>query len=856
MKSNYLKVLEPYIFLVTFFIFNSTFSQLETKEQDPVKNIRERYDNYWFATNNSKKLNVETKSYANHLETKTKQTIRQFKKLDLTFRFNEIYTLGRSAKHKKTIEDKKDITLIKTLINSTFGALPIAYATPGINGNSNTFYKSKEIEEILINSLEYMYSRGFKKGFYIERKELGPRKDNQADFTTYQLRLSGYCQTIMVLKEELKKRGLYSKYLDILKYIADPKIIHRFYGTSRLEYFLNSDGLRNAIDRIIPYALTLDDSKLALEQFSLLKKIMDSSMTIRSDWSDTIKPDGSPYHHLGIYASAYTTGFINEVGTALYFLQNTKFMPSDQSIQNFASILESMAPLVETVPFGLRGRMPETSFAASKAIHGYLAASNVNHKALVNVKNTYKYLEKLDKLPAIGTRSKPLRGLGFLELQDNLVDFKGSTVSAGQKHYTYGGLFLKQTENWTAAVKGFNKNFWDYEASNTENVFGQQMNYGVLNIFKRTKNRFVDKENGVDFKNGWDWYRMPGATAMHLPIVKRKKRLPHRSFSKKEILGSASIKNAAVFGFELQEIPFEEQATKPLTATKSYFFFKNRIIAIGTNINKQENIASLPVETTIFQTLNKNGIALINDKQIKQENVTLKLSSDNWLEDTVGNMYFIPKSKTKTLLKLSHKTQDSRDHSNRKETNGEYTTAWLDHSALPKNQDYEYLVYPFPKETITKKEKKKIKKSYTVISKNKKLHAVKDNISGASAYIFYTPFDNIKAKNGQVISSDKPIAIVTNKINNTLSVGISSANLGLTTPSEHFTFGQLVKIRYRDQVIPNTVVKIAIKGSWKLTEASKNNIIVLDNKDDKTYLQFELTNGMVENYNLIQINNL
>ena len=260
-----------------------------------------------------------------------------------------------------------------------------------------------------------------------------------------------------------------------------------------------------------------------------------ANIAIKPGVRDTIKPDGTGYHHATAYVGAYSPFAFEAMAQLLYLLRGTGFY-SSENVEALKLALQSYRVMVHryTVSTAFRGRLikgagESPSVAVAKAM-AFLAHpdgvddADMRSRFAEFFDTTYFYED--GKLASLyrGHRGIPIRGLGSFRL---IADLQSLHTQAGEtpagvwiKPYAAGAFFRR--DDWLVTAKGFSQYFWDYEGplDTEENSFGQNWAYGLLQVFSAGQ-PISEKGSGYDYFNGWDWYHVPGTTASHYPIEER-----------------------------------------------------------------------------------------------------------------------------------------------------------------------------------------------------------------------------------------------------------------------------------------------------------------------------------------------
>ena len=269
----------------------------------------------------------------------------------------------------------------------------------------------------------------------------------------------------------------------------------------------------------------------------------------------------------------------------------------------------------------------------------------------------------------------------------------------------FAALSVHRRKDWVATAKGFNKYVWDFENKpNKENVYGLYASHGALLIANSEALLSVH-----DVDNGWDWAKIPGTTSIALDLADMNMG-GGRFFGQRDLAGGLTFKGTyplgnGVFGMDFNQ-PSYGLATSDwrhnivFKFKKSFFFFQNLIVGLGSHISAQ-NTNSKIVQTTLFQDKLIDGVSSSKIK-VNGEDKTYSDMANAYtpnkanvayttLTDAKGNFYYIP-GNSKTSLKVHLKDQNSKTDNGKTDTTGRYATAWFDHSSSPNNVKYQYAV--------------------------------------------------------------------------------------------------------------------------------------------------------------------
>jgi chondroitin-sulfate-ABC endolyase/exolyase len=321
-------------------------------------------------------------------------------------------------------------------------------------------------------------------------------------------------------------------------------------------------------------------------------------------------------------------------------------------------------------------------------------------------------------------------------------------------------------------------------------------------------------------RDGWDWNRFPGGTAIHLPFELLDSPLPGTLMERNDsrFPGVSSLEGMnGCLAFTYVEKD-RKNFCAGATATKSVFCFDNRIIHIGTGIT---NRSQYPTETTIYQLAlaDKTEEVDINDIYSGAFPYSYSVTDHGQvvLTDTKGNFYII---KDGYGLTVEKKSQVSPSDEMKDDGRGEFITAYLNHGISPSEASYEYMLLVKPS---TKEVKAASKKApYAVIQADNFAHVVKDNATGITAYIIYKEYKG----DGTLVATADPETIVMErtKEDGSTVMSVCTPDLGIT--QKGYTTSQ------SSQVIMRTVV---LYGEYKLDgEYSDVKAVAADGKTTVT----------------------
>ncbi len=306
---------------------------------------------------------------------------------------------------------------------------------------------------------------------------------------------------------------------------------------------------------------------------------------------------------------------------------------------------------------------------------------------------------------------------------------------------------LKLRREEASPTKSFSKFFWQSEHF----VFQRPNFYTTVRMFS-TRNKNMEKPyngpgktthhradgtnylmlKGDEYHNIWavyDWQKISGTTIMQKPELPAPDEIQKEGLT--DFVGAVSdgLYGATAFDFKS---PHDN-----LDAKKSWFFFDDEYVCLGSGINSRPN---LPVYTTINQVLLRSDVSVMqNDKIKKIPKGNRNMDNVKWVHhDQVG--YILTKPAT---INISNQAEQGRwsDITDQKNISDEIVTKEVfllgfNHGNSPKDTSYQYIVVPDVSEQELK-ETASYNRNIDIISNTPDIQAVKNNKSGICQLIFY-----------------------------------------------------------------------------------------------------------------------
>lgn len=552
--------------------------------------------------------------------------------------------------------------------------------------------------------------------------------------------------------------------------------------------------------------------------------------------NDAFKADGSAYHHCNNYP-AYATGGLTGATNMIYLLSHTGFAVSELAHQTVKEVLLTMRFYCNkrSFPLSMSGRHPNGKGELVPAHYATMAlAGSPDREQEIDADMAGAYLRLTEK---------PYKCSKQEEQFTTLLSAKGFTpeqAPEGNKAMGYACVSVQRRNNWSAVARGHSRYLWAAEHYRGANLFGRYLAHGSLQIMTAPQGEEVSSTSGGWQEEGFDWGRIPGTTAIHLPVDQLEANIlnvdvfsgyEEMLYSDEAFAGGLSQEGInGNFGMKLHE---HDKYNGSHRARKSYHFFDGTIVCLGSDIENTNS--DYPTETTIFQLAVKNDA----DRNFWKEK-DYKGNEKYWI-DPVGTSYYTPVA-TKFEKNFP---QYSRMQNTGKKTIGDWVTLTVDHGKAPQGASYEYAILPRTDQATMKAFVRK--PSYKVLQKDRNAHIVRDLKSNTTSYVLFETSDVLPKSLIQKV--DTSCLIMLREDGQEAVLTVCQPDLALYRgPSDDLYDEQGKRIERSiysrpwignpSQPIP---VRIELKGEWDTEQTPYCKIISSDAQ--KTVLEFTCTDA-------------
>lgn len=696
---------------------------------------------------------------------------------------------------------------------------------------SSNIQDSNELEEMFIALLDNMYEQGFAEG-----SGLGT-----VHHLGYAFR--DYYKAIFLMRDIVKKSGRLERTQKSMSWFSGMGRI--FYENCEAEGS-NMDVLNTLIQGMLTSILVMDNDgrKVALmKQFS---RWLAFSISPKPGLKGPFKIDGSGYHHCNLYP-AYTLGGLQGSTPVIYFLSGTGFRLSEKEHELMKKVVLNLRLYSNKYEWlvSLSSRHPKGS--------GQHCSFDVLPFKFLALAGAPDGSQKVDQEMA----SAYLRLVNDIEDETALyfreMDIIAEDDLSGHWTLNYGALAIHRRGNWLVGARGHSRYIWANESYKNANLFGRYITHGHIQIMGSGEP--VNNRDSGYVQEGWDWNSWPGTTTVHLPVEQLKSDVKNVDtfsgfeemlLSDETYAGGLNLQNEnGMFAMKLHEHPKYEGSHR---ARKSAFFFNNRVICLGSNIENTN--AHYSTRTTLFQNhlTNKDEPLYINSCEeitgLHYKN-TLDIKNPIWMMDNKGNGYYLPANQ-KVTVKRS--LQYSKAQNTGEDKEGTFAKAYLEHGKAPKTGQYEYMILVKVSledaKNLEEAMRSKATQIYTVLQKDYHAHIVKDHETSITGYALFEPCEAINKE--LVVSVDTPCMLMTREMEEEVILSLCDPDLRLyegIDESQYDIDGNRKEVSIYSRTWKNNPSKvhtltIKVKGSLDLVEKQENCRVIKKDKN-MTTLEFD-----------------
>ncbi len=681
-----------------------------------------------------------------------------------------------------------------------------------------------------------------------------------------------YCQPLILMKKELQQAGKFQPLLKCLRRALGVKNFYALYPK------FNMDVANTELLARLCIILTSDNPKQKYADLKALQRWL----TLSAQGYGEIKPDGCFYHHNQPY-SGYVIPAIPPLVECVALLNGSDFesVAMDKIIRKFLWNMHFFTNF-DAWPFFFNGRWPAHDARIKSLINTYaIMAKLADHETGATfdplMAGIYMYYTRV-------YNSDPMKDQNYAEFASRNVK---PDKPEGNLSLPYAVASFHRRDNWLAAVRGQRKDFLSYESYSSwgwESALARYTNYGILMLVTEpAKFRPVSQTaSGLVFDEGWNWNYLPGTTTRVLPPEKLVTHFVVEEgapYDENFALG-CSLNGNGIFGLKLHEtVPsrtgpprswYGEREFKRLIehsgydesfkARKSYFFFNNRIVVLGSGI--QNNDSDHKTITTLFQHVlipEEQEKFVCSDPDCKRAFPIKKtIKGEVILVDKNTNGYYIPAGNDMIKIHrgINPGAKAVRTAPFYVKTSGNTELAYFDHGTSPDNKGYQYCVVigaDTRKMVDFVEVQKSSKPYYSILQKNCKAHILCDRLSQTTGYVVFEKSDKMP---GPLYATSRPSLIMLQETHDgklSLSAAVPNFGPGFGNDSylrEYKNF-KLMDGEYMDSLyLQGVKLTLALRGKWRPASFNDNilfrRVALLPDGSFVTLFDIHCRNGIAE----------
>ncbi|MEF3304525.1 chondroitinase family polysaccharide lyase [Paenibacillus sp. GYB003] len=649
----------------------------------------------------------------------------------------------------------------------------------------------------------------------------------------------GYFHAFFLMREELRASGRLEREMAAVHWFLN---VGKTYGVPGVDYTeTTADEVRTRFVYKLQYVLAMDDTPEKVRHMEGLLAWMNHALAVAPGYAGTIKRDYMGFHHRGVYMSAYAPNAYHTAALIAYLLHGTPFALASESVGNVKQALLTLRTVTNKydVPVGISGRFPTQGGITNEILPAYaymaIAGDPVDTEMAGAFMRLWEpesvYLKEKLFPEASSDGVQYIDTIGGLQLMLELADrgFAAEKSPEGFWVKPSSALAVLRRGDWMVSTKGWSQYVFDFEAhgprqagsvhkfTEGENVYGRYISYGAMQIFA-SGSPVNAPDSGYAPDEGWDWRRWPGTTAKRVPLEEMKVgrggsasgmfNEHTRSFSDETFAGGVSCEDRdGLFAMKLHDTVFD----RSFRAIKSYFYFGDEIVALGSNIRCAD--AERRVETTLFQCRlpDPHTPVVVQSERIAQLPYIWPNASGGPVRftDPCGNGYVVADA---SKLHIERDVQHSIDHRGVEATSGEYAVAWIDHGPVPEDGEYEYavLVQTTPERLAAYANDV----PYRVVRKDEAAHIVEHTVMQAFGYAVFD--ETVRLPDGPLRMASAPIAAFVKRSGGGLIVSVADPDLRLP---------KLANQRMDDRTAwtesEPAKVAVELRGRWSIVRQTK-----------------------------------
>lgn len=666
-----------------------------------------------------------------------------------------------------------------------------------------------------------------------------------------------YTPAVFVMRKELKETGrltptLIEDYQDRFGYKQRIFYGYSYYirESSEIPHKWREDETGEDIDylritslRLIMMALLEKDDRVRVRDMqSIQKYFSEIALTYSPAIKDGFKPDGVNYHHWG-WIDQYGLSALIRLSKIYYVMAKTEFQLSENAykIMHEQLYAQDMRSLWNIVPKTTSGKSGEPyqdggNLQEHPERYGYMALAGSPDGSEEIDKNMARiFLRAMKDQRMSGDYG--LTAFAF-QTEKDLIDkgYRPVPMPSGHQTLSYGCVAVHRRDNWLLTMKGTSKFQYVKESADPWTTY---LGYGLIDIndTTHTRDQMAKLSNDIGTA-GYDWRKYPGTTTIHFSDYNKVKYTGwKRYYTDQTFVGGITQDDNGAFVLRLHKGP--NKSLDSFYADKSWFFFDQYVVALGSNINN--DVTDDVTGTTLYQDaiVSSDNTYFNNDIVLTGFNYTetKKLNESAWLMDSHNRGYWVPSENEIHITRANQTNPKWKGNGN---VSGNFATAWINHGKAPNDAKYWYIlrIATTPSEMSDFDTKMDgARAPFSLLRLDKKVHAIESSMHNTYGAIVMDNSEPVDVKDIKSVSAPCILMVKKNE-DGTTKLSVSDPDLDYIDSktdknSDNWGYSQ-----------PHTTV-ITLEGKWSLGQKPISGISILENSTkNTTQIEFILKDGL------------
>ena len=445
---------------------------------------------------------------------------------------------------------------------------------------------------------------------------------------------------------------------------------------------------------------------------------------VRAQQGEGIQEDYS-FHQHGplLYTGGYGRGFTEDVAEYIWITRGTHYQVPGAGLDAFAGYV------LDGAVWSIYGNYYDPSVRGREITRGddhpmevplsLLVLANLPNPRREEAIGVAKSFHEINS--SCRMQNAPL----WAAIKNTPVD---RSLPRGHRHYWMSDYAVHRGTGFFASLRMWSDRTKPAELINGEGLNSWHLGDGLLWILLRGGDYSTH-----DVLPTLDWLRLPGTT------VDRRQMRRAEGYddwppppAKRAFVGGAFTDGHGVAAMELAA------AASPLTAHKSWFFFDDEVVCLGSDIacptsNLTETIVNQWPLTEAEAPLTVDGVAKASSLPWTEE-----LRNVTWVQcDGIGYLFPEP-GKVKAQRVMQSGTWRSMTETGSEDVHqNPFLTLWFDHGAQASGASYAYVVVP--NKTAGQMRAYAESEPITIVAHTSYVHAVRHNKTGVLGIVFWGP---------------------------------------------------------------------------------------------------------------------